>query len=43
VTESPDSVLFDLGGVLFRYMPERRLERLNGMTDLPSARIHEKI
>ena len=23
--------------------PERRLERLNGMTDLPSARIHEKI
>lgn len=43
MAESPDSVLFDLGGVLFRYMPERRLERLIGMTGLPGAHIHEEI
>ena len=43
MSSSPDSVLFDLGGVLFHYMPERRLERLIEMTSLPGGRIQEEI
>ena len=43
MAESPDSVLFDLGGVLFRYMPESRLKHLIGMTGLSGAHIHEEI
>ncbi len=40
---SPDSVLFDLGGVLFRYFPERRLERLVRTTGLAGDIIHGEI
>ncbi len=43
MTGSPDSVLFDLGGVLFRYLPERRLARLAEMTGLAPETIHGAI
>ncbi len=39
----PDSVLFDLGGVLFRYLPERRLAHLAQITGLDGAIIHQAI
>lgn len=40
---SPDSVLFDLGGVIFRYLPERRLARLVQLTGLTGEHIHAAI
>ena len=43
MTGAPDSVLFDLGGVLFRYLPERRLARLVEMTGLAPETIHGAI
>jgi putative hydrolase of the HAD superfamily len=34
-------VLFDLGGVVCRFLPERRLERLSSASGKPAARIQE--
>lgn len=40
---TPQAVVLDLGGVLFRYRPERRLETLRRLTGLSAAEIRRRL
>ncbi len=43
MTGNPTSVLFDMGNVLFRYDPARRLRHISELCDLPEKEVQDRV
>lgn len=43
MTSNPDTVLFDMGGVLFRYDPARRLRYISELCSIPESEIQVRV